>query len=94
AAAGRWVEAAQHGLRDDVLATAATAVFELACRALPALDPPAGVRMLVEEITERRVRRARCPADEFEPGLTRDDAGCCNGSRVIPPRGETGGQLP
>jgi glutamate--cysteine ligase len=94
AAAGRWAEAAQHGLRDGVLATAATAVFELACRALPALAPPAGVRMLVEEITERRVRRARCPADEFEPGLAGDGAGRRNGSRVSHPRGETGGQLP
>ncbi|MGH4024548.1 MAG: ergothioneine biosynthesis glutamate--cysteine ligase EgtA [Pseudonocardiaceae bacterium] len=94
AAAGRWVEAARYGLRDDVLATAATAVFELACRALPALDPPAGVRMLVEEITERRVRRGRCPADEFELGLSRDDAGRRNGSRVSQPQGENGGQLP
>ena len=82
AAVGRWAEAARHGLRDDVLATAATAVFELACRVLPTLNPPAGVCLLVEEITERRVRRARCPADEFEPGLARADAGRRNGNRV------------
>jgi glutamate--cysteine ligase len=92
-AAGRWAEAAEHGLRDSVLATAAGAVFELACRALPALDAPAGVCMLVEEITERRVRRGRCPADEFDPVLVRDGAGRRNGIRARQPRGETGGQL-
>ncbi|MCA1674476.1 MAG: ergothioneine biosynthesis glutamate--cysteine ligase EgtA [Actinobacteria bacterium] len=92
-AAGRWAQAAEHGLRDSVLATAAGAVFELACRALPAVDAPAGVRMLVEEITERRVRRGRCPADEFDPGLVRDGAGHRNGTRARQPRGETGGQV-
>ena len=62
---GRWLPAAQRGLRDDTLAAAATAVFELACQALPALDAPAGVQLLVEEITEHRVRRGRCPADDL-----------------------------
>ncbi len=62
---GRWVQAAHHGLRDDTLAAAAIAVFELACHALPALDVPAEVQLLVEEITEHRVRRGRCPADDL-----------------------------
>ncbi|MDQ2880990.1 MAG: ergothioneine biosynthesis glutamate--cysteine ligase EgtA [Actinomycetota bacterium] len=62
---GRWLPAAQRGLRDEPLATAAIAVFELACQALPALDAPAEVQLLVEEITEHRVRRGRCPADDL-----------------------------
>ncbi|MGH3888928.1 MAG: ergothioneine biosynthesis glutamate--cysteine ligase EgtA [Pseudonocardiaceae bacterium] len=76
-AVGRWWESAERGLRDDTLATAAIAVFELACRALPALDPPAGVQQLVEEITEHRVRRGRCPADD----MVEEYAGRRNGNR-------------
>ena len=75
---GRWLPAAQRGLRDDALATAAIAVFELACQALPALDAPAEVQLLVEEITEHRVRRGRCPADDLATamaGPTRLDEG-------------------
>ncbi len=68
-AAGRWLQAARRGLRDDTLADAATAVFELACDALPALDGPAEVQLLVEEITEHRVRRGRCPADDLAGDL-------------------------
>ncbi|MGH4001290.1 MAG: ergothioneine biosynthesis glutamate--cysteine ligase EgtA, partial [Pseudonocardiaceae bacterium] len=63
-AVGLWLEAAERGLRDDTLATAAVAVFELACDALPALDAPLRAQQLVEEITESRVRRGRCPADD------------------------------
>jgi glutamate--cysteine ligase len=63
---GRWLPAARRGLRDDTLAVAAIAVFELACQALPALDAPAEVQLLVEEITEHRVRRGRCPADDLD----------------------------
>jgi glutamate--cysteine ligase len=66
---GRWLQAAHHGLRDDTLATAAIAVFELACQALPALDAPAEVQLLVEEITEHRVRRGRCPADDLATAM-------------------------
>ena len=62
---GRWLQAAQRGLRDDVLAAAASTVFELACQALPALDAPTEVQLLVEEITEQRVRRGSCPADDL-----------------------------
>lgn len=62
---GRWLQAAQRGLRDDVLAAAAVTVFELACQALPALGAPAEVQLLVEEITEQRVKRGSCPADDL-----------------------------
>ncbi len=63
-AAGRWVPAARDGLRDPGVAAAATAVMDLACRALPAVGAPAAVRRLVERVTEERVRRGRCPADD------------------------------
>jgi glutamate--cysteine ligase len=66
---GRWLPAAQHGLRDGTLAAAAIAVFELACCALPALDAPVEVQLLVEEITEHRVRRGRCPADDLASAM-------------------------
>jgi glutamate--cysteine ligase len=66
---GRWLPAARRGLRDDTLAGAAIAVFELACQALPALDAPAEVQLLVEEITEHRVRRGRCPADDLSSAM-------------------------
>ncbi len=77
---GRWLEAAERGLRDDILAAAAVAVFELACDALPALDAPAGMQLLVEEITEHRVRRGRCPADDMVDGRR-------NGTRPRRPNG-------
>ncbi|MGH3788814.1 MAG: ergothioneine biosynthesis glutamate--cysteine ligase EgtA [Pseudonocardiaceae bacterium] len=64
-AVGRWLHAAERGLRDNTLAAAAIAVFELACQALPALNAPAEMQLLVEEITEQRVRRGRCPADDL-----------------------------
>jgi glutamate--cysteine ligase len=92
-AVGRWLEAAEHGLRDGVLATAAVAVFELACRALPALDAPVGLRSLVEEITENRVRRGRCPADEFQDALLGRDTTRRNGSRTHRSLGQTRGQV-
>lgn len=92
-AAGRWFEAAENGLRDGVLAAAAVAVFELACRALSALDAPVGLRTLVEEITESRVRRGRCPADEFQDELLGRDTTSRNGSRAHRIRGQVGGQL-
>jgi glutamate--cysteine ligase len=82
---GRWLPAAQQGLRDDTLAAAAIAVFELACRALPALDAPAGVQLLLEEITEHRVRRGRCPADDFADAMT-------GSSRIAGSAGESCGR--
>jgi glutamate--cysteine ligase len=90
-AAGRWLQAAKRGLRDDSLAVAATKVFELACDALPALDAPLEVQVLVEEITEHRVRRGRCPADDLtcaeDNGVAAAGGARHNGSRC------TGGQL-
>ena len=92
-AVGRWWEAAQRGLRDDTLAAAAVAVFELACDALPALDAPAWVQLLVKDITEHRVRRGRCPADDLASdiadGIAEGGTGRRNGIR---PRGLNGGQ--
>ncbi len=92
-AVGRWLEAAERGLRDDTLAAAAVAVFELACDALPALDAPAEVQLLVEDITEHRVRRGRCPADDLTSdmadGIAEGGTGRRNGTR---PRGLNGGQ--
>jgi glutamate--cysteine ligase len=89
-AAGRWLQAAERGLRDDTLAVAATDVFELACDALPALDAPPEVQFLLEEITEHRVRRGRCPADDLISALVD-----CAGARRdgISPTGCTGGKL-
>lgn len=66
-AAGHWSRAARLGLRDPVLAAAAADVFDLACRRLTAVGAPAAVRRLVEDVTERRVRRGRCPADLADP---------------------------
>ncbi|HVL85271.1 MAG TPA: ergothioneine biosynthesis glutamate--cysteine ligase EgtA [Pseudonocardia sp.] len=63
-AAGRWMSAARYGLADRVVARAAALVFELACAALPALDPPAWLAADLIEMTERQVLAGRCPADE------------------------------
>jgi glutamate--cysteine ligase len=89
-AAGRWLQAAERGLRDDTLAVAATDVFELACDALPALDAPPEVQLLLEEITEHRVRRGRCPADDLISALV-DGAGARRDG--ISSSGCTGGKL-
>lgn len=64
-AAGHWFRAARVGLRDPVLAAAAADVFDLACRRLATVGAPAEVCTIVQEITERRVRRGRCPADQI-----------------------------
>ena len=89
-AVGRWWEAAHRGLRDDTLAAAAVAVFELACDALPALNAPTGVQLLVEDVTEYRVRHGRCPADDLADDLTTElGVGRRKGTR---PRGLNGGQ--
>lgn len=63
-AATRWTAAARHGLADRVLAKAAAVVFGLAIDALPALDVPRAQCALLAEVTERRVLRGRCPADD------------------------------
>lgn len=64
-AAGRWLAAARHGLREPDLSSAAAAVFELACHRLPGIGAPASLCRLVERITDRRVGRGRCPADDM-----------------------------
>jgi glutamate--cysteine ligase len=90
--AERWLQAAKRGLRDDSLAVAATQVFELACDTLPALDAPPEVQMLLEEITENRVRRGRCPADDLinaegngvaAAGNARRDRSRCTGGQLL-----------
>ncbi|MDQ4104813.1 MAG: ergothioneine biosynthesis glutamate--cysteine ligase EgtA [Actinomycetota bacterium] len=83
-AVGRWLHAAERGLRDNTLAAAAIAVFELACHALPALNAPAEMQLLVEEITEQRVRRGRCPADDLVGAMAGGGriAGSANGGRI------------
>lgn len=63
-AVDRWAQAAQLGLADPVLARAAVGIFDLACTALPALDPPRWMQALLEDLTQRRVHRGRCPADD------------------------------
>lgn len=53
---GRWESAARCGLADPVLAAAASAVFELACRRLPGIGAPGWLCRELESVTERRVR--------------------------------------
>jgi len=80
---GRWASAARHGLADGVLARCAARVFELGCRALPDIAAPPWVHRLLERITEQRVLRGRCPAD---------DPARCPPSRLVPDP-DRGGQL-
>jgi hypothetical protein len=47
------------------------------------------VQLLVEDITEHRVRHGRCPADDLADDLTEPGVGRRNGTR---PRGLNGGQ--
>jgi glutamate--cysteine ligase len=54
-AAGRWVEAARHGLGDRAVAGAARAVLDLAARRLHLTDLPAAARAAVHEIIRRRL---------------------------------------
>nr|WP_211177707.1 ergothioneine biosynthesis glutamate--cysteine ligase EgtA [Pseudonocardia acidicola] len=63
----RWISAARHGLADRVLARAAGTVFELACAAAPDAGASAELVATLEEVTERRVLRGRCPADDPTP---------------------------
>jgi len=57
-AADRWVAAARHGLDDPRLRRAATALLDLAGRALDRTGLPAAVRDRVTAITERRLSGA------------------------------------
>jgi glutamate--cysteine ligase len=65
-AEGRWTSGALHGLADPVLARAAATVFELAIGRLPVLDAPGWVAEDLIAMTEQRVLRGRCPADDPE----------------------------
>lgn len=78
----RWVPAARDGLADPVLARAAAALFPLACdvlRGTAAGDGlewgPMGVVDRLERVTEQRVLRGLCPADEPDPHETGLPAG-------------------
>ncbi|MCY7340893.1 MAG: ergothioneine biosynthesis glutamate--cysteine ligase EgtA [Pseudonocardia sp.] len=66
-AQGRWVSGARRGLADRVLARAAATVFDLACAQLPAVGAPVWVVEDLVAMTERQVRRGRCPADDPAP---------------------------
>lgn len=61
--AGRWADAARHGLADPDIARAAVTVFTLAVGALPNLIGPGPVRELVDRFIEQHVLRGLCPAD-------------------------------
>ena len=67
-ARGRWMSGARHGLADRVLARAAAGVFTLACDQLGAVGAPGWVSDALVEMTERRVLRGCCPADDHLPG--------------------------
>lgn len=79
---GRWSTAARHGLADRVLARCAARVFELGCRALPDIAAPPWVHRLLERITEQRVLRGRCPADD--PARLTDGRAPGTPSRLVP----------
>ncbi|MGP4017090.1 ergothioneine biosynthesis glutamate--cysteine ligase EgtA [Saccharopolyspora sp. 5N708] len=54
-AAGRWVQAARHGLRDRVLARSARDVFDLACQRLTGPDSPVGLAERLAEFVASRL---------------------------------------
>jgi glutamate--cysteine ligase len=58
-AAGRWRSAAHRGLADPVVASAARAVLDLACRHLTDTDLPAASRRTVVDIVRRRLAADR-----------------------------------
>lgn len=84
---GRWVSAARQGLDDRVIARAARGVFELACAVLPELNAPGWLVDDLVWMTERRILRARCPADEPVCGGTPSTAGLVSGPAVTPLEG-------
>ncbi|MEJ8281593.1 ergothioneine biosynthesis glutamate--cysteine ligase EgtA [Pseudonocardia spirodelae] len=70
--ADEWVAAARDGLEHPGLAAAAAALFPLACDVLaagaePLTAAPAPLLARLREVTERRVLRGRCPADDPDP---------------------------
>ncbi|GAA3358523.1 ergothioneine biosynthesis glutamate--cysteine ligase EgtA [Saccharopolyspora gregorii] len=58
-AAGRWVDAARHGLADPALARTAAAVLELACRELDRLDETPELVEPLADVVPRRLAEAR-----------------------------------
>jgi glutamate--cysteine ligase len=83
-ARGRWVSGARHGLSDRVLAGAARVVFDLACRQLPSLGAPPWLLEDLTEMTDRQVRRGRCPADDPAPGDHVEGSRCAPAAAGIP----------
>ncbi|WP_068799237.1 ergothioneine biosynthesis glutamate--cysteine ligase EgtA [Pseudonocardia sp. HH130630-07] len=74
-----WVTAARDALADPALGAAAAALFPLAHGVLraagtPLVTAPGAVLSRLAEVTEYRVLRGRCPADEPFP-LERDSGG-------------------
>lgn len=63
--AGRWEDAARHGLHHPDFARAANVCFDVAIDAMARLDAPADAVDLVDAYRERYVRRSRCPADDL-----------------------------
>lgn len=63
--AGRWAEAARHGLADPPLAAAARTCFAAVLTSLPRLGADAVTLAATEEFSDRYVRRGRCPADDL-----------------------------
>lgn len=59
-----WRSAAEHGLADPELRTAAKACFLAAAEALPRLGASRHVQDAVADFTQRYVLRGRCPADD------------------------------
>jgi glutamate--cysteine ligase len=63
--AGRWADAARHGLHDPDFARAAHECFDAALDALPRLGADTAVVDVLERYRDRFVERERCPADEL-----------------------------
>ncbi|MFI5054528.1 MAG: ergothioneine biosynthesis glutamate--cysteine ligase EgtA [Acidimicrobiia bacterium] len=61
---GRWLDAAQHGLTDPTLHTAAARCFTAALEALTRLGVDRATLGATAAFQERFVGRGRCPADE------------------------------
>ncbi|GAA1402967.1 ergothioneine biosynthesis glutamate--cysteine ligase EgtA [Pseudonocardia kongjuensis] len=67
-----WVPAARDALADPALGAAAAALFPLAHDVLsagghPLVDAPGPLLSRLREVTEHRVLRGRCPADDIYP---------------------------
>ena len=62
--AGRWLDAARHGLGHPDFADAARDAFDVALRAMVRLGTDATTVLAVEAFVDRYVARGRCPADD------------------------------